>query len=232
MVRARGTNKAVPATPAPGPEASAGMDVNAVVSFNVRAIRERRAMTQQGVAEALAQLTGHLLPQASISAMERGFDGDRRRRFDAHELYLLSVVFDVPIAYFFLPPPGTGLEVLADTGRPVAELYAALLGHDHQLADLDGRLAALNVDDPALVDDIFARLSGATGVDANWHEHFRTWRQERLDQLATTYGDQLDDVASFLAEFAHQIQQAGPQGYLQWKTHRDEDPTVGQPRAT
>ncbi|MEZ5218548.1 MAG: hypothetical protein R2715_18640 [Ilumatobacteraceae bacterium] len=47
--------------------------------------------------------------------MERGFDGDRRRRFDAHELYLLSVVFDVPIAYFFVPPPGTGMNVLADT---------------------------------------------------------------------------------------------------------------------
>ena len=77
------------------------MDVNAVVSFNVKTIRERRGLTQQQVADRLAELTGHRLPQASISAMERGFDGERRRRFDAHELYLLSVVFDVPIAYFF-----------------------------------------------------------------------------------------------------------------------------------
>ena len=61
-----------------------GLDVNAVVSYNVKAIRERRGMTQQGVANRLAQLTGHQLPQASISAMERGFDGERRRRFDAH----------------------------------------------------------------------------------------------------------------------------------------------------
>ena len=51
-----------------------------------KAIRERRGWTQQDVAERLARLTGHRLPQASISAMERGFDGDRRRRFDAHEL--------------------------------------------------------------------------------------------------------------------------------------------------
>ena len=76
----------------------------------MKAIRERRGWTQQSVAERLGRITGHQLPQASISAMERGFDGERRRRFDAHELYFLSVVFDVPIAYFFVPPPGTGFE--------------------------------------------------------------------------------------------------------------------------
>src|SRR5438105_15241382 len=102
------------------PTEPAGLDVNAVVSYNLKALRERRGMTQQAVADRLAQLTGHQLPQASISAMERGFDGERRRRFDAHELYLLSVVFNVPIAYFFIPPPGTGLGELADTRRPIA----------------------------------------------------------------------------------------------------------------
>src|SRR6266852_2046705 len=107
MVRSRQRQ----AEPSPATEAP-GLDVNAVVSYNVKAIRERRGMTQQAVAEKLAMLTGHQLPQASISAMERGFDGERRRRFDAHELYLLSVVFNVPIAYFFIPPPSTGLAEL------------------------------------------------------------------------------------------------------------------------
>src|SRR3954447_21130785 len=138
MVRAR---KHTP-EPSPAPE-SPGLDVNAVVSYNLKAIRERRGITQQAVADRLAQLTGHQLPQASISAMERGFDGDRRRRFDAHELYLLSVVFDVPITYFFIPPPGTGLTELADTGRPVGELYRALLGTDDQLDAIDARLAEI-----------------------------------------------------------------------------------------
>lgn len=62
-----------------GVEHEEGIDVNAVVSYNVRVIRERRGWTQQ-VAERLAVLTKHLLPQASISAMERAFDGERRRR--------------------------------------------------------------------------------------------------------------------------------------------------------
>src|ERR1035441_10551350 len=135
MVRAR--KKATPAERTTTVEARRGLDVNAVVSYNFKAIRERQGWTQQGVADRLGQLTGHTLPQASISAMERGFDGDRRRRFDAHELYLLSVLFDVPIAYFFLPPPGSSTTELADTGRPVAELYAALLGEEWQLGPLD-----------------------------------------------------------------------------------------------
>src|SRR3954463_5176957 len=142
MVRSR--KRSEPAAPEEPP----GLDVNAVVSYNVKAIRERRGMTQQLVADRLATLTGHQLPQASISAMERGFDGERRRRFDAHELYLLSVVFGVPIAYFFLPPPNPGFQELADTHRPVSELYAAILGRDWELADFDERLRDINVTNP------------------------------------------------------------------------------------
>ena len=125
---------------------SSGVDANAVVSYNLRVIRERYGWTQQAVAERLGRLTGHQLPQASISAMERGFDGDRRRRFDAHELYLLSEVFEVPMAYFFAPPPeeSTAGRVLADTGLPVCALYAALLGRVSELGPLDERLAQVD----------------------------------------------------------------------------------------
>src|SRR5581483_1425688 len=197
-----------------------GMDVNAIVSYNVKAARERRGMTQEDVAEGLARLTGHRLPQASISAMERGFDGTRRRRFDAHELYLLAVVFNVPIAYFFLPPPDTGAQVLADAQRPVSELYAWLLGKEWQLPLMDERLVDINVTNPEEVDDLLVALyGGAEEAPRNWHEHFRTWRKKRLAVLAKNYGDRLDDVAEFLAEFALQVRQLGPKGYLLSHAH-------------
>ena len=169
------------ARPRARPRPADALDVNAVVSYNVKAIRERRGWTQQSVAERLGRLTGHQLPQASISAMERGFDGERRRRFDAHELYLLSVVFDVPIAYFFIPPPGTGSNVLADTGRPVTELYAALLGQERQLDPLDERLAEIQINNPEDTDPVLAAVFGGPEEGAqNWHESFRTWRKKRL----------------------------------------------------
>ncbi len=218
MVRAR---KRAQPDPEPGPRSADDLDVNAVVSYNVKSIRERRGWTQQSVAERLSHLTGHQLPQASISAMERGFDGERRRRFDAHELYLLSVVFDVPIAYFFIPPPGTGLAVLADSGRPVSELYAALLGHEWQLAPLDERLAEIRINNPEETDAALAAIFGAEGGTRNWHESFRTWRKKRLREIEREYGDRLDEVAAFLKEFATKIETFGPRGYLESMSHRD-----------
>jgi transcriptional regulator with XRE-family HTH domain len=215
MVRARKA-KQESAQPTEAP----GLDVNAVVSYNVKAIRERRGMTQQQVADRLAVLTGHQLPQASISAMERGFDGERRRRFDAHELYLLSVVFDVPVTYFFIPPPVTGFAVLADTHRPVAELYRAILGTDDQLEAVDARLAEIEIENPDAADEVLSILFGPDGAARNWHEHFRTWRKKRLREVEREYGDPLDEVADFLGEFASKIKALGPSGYLRSAAHR------------
>ncbi len=223
MVRSR---KTPPPEPTPRPRPADALDVNAVVSFNVKAIRERRGWTQQSVAERLSRLTGHQLPQASISAMERGFDGDRRRRFDAHELYLLSVVFDVPIAYFFVPPPGTGMNVLADTERPVTELYAALLGNERQLEPLDERLAEIRINNPEETDPVLAAVFGGPEEGAqNWHESFRTWRRKRLQEVEREYGDRLDEVAAFLKEFASKVEALGPRGYLESMSHRAGEPT-------
>lgn len=217
-----------------GGRPNSGLDVNAVVSYNLRLIRERQGWTQQAVAQRLAQLTGHELPQASISAMERGFDGDRRRRFDAHELYLLSVVFDVPIAYFFLPPPTTDRpgQLLADTECPVSELYAALLGRDHQMPEMDQRLAEIGLGNPEQASQSLATIFGADWAANNWHEHFRTWRKKRLLAIERTYGDQLDEVAEFLATFAAEVKAVGPKAYLQMKAHREGDqvlPANAQP---
>lgn len=210
------------AQPEPSPPAEpARFDVNAVVSYNVKAIRERRGLTQQAVADRLAALTGHQLPQASISAMERGFDGERRRRFDAHELYLLSVVFNVPIAYFFIPPPATGLAELANTGRPVVELWRSLLGTDDQLDAVDARLAEIKIDNPEAADDVLAAIFGPEGAVRNWHPHFRTWRKQRLREIEVEYGDRLDEVAEFLADFASKVKALGPAGYLRSTSYRE-----------
>jgi transcriptional regulator with XRE-family HTH domain len=216
MVRPR-KRQSEPSRPTEAP----GLDVNAVVSYNVKAIRERRGMTQQAVADKLAVLTGHQLPQASISAMERGFDGERRRRFDAHELYLLSVVFDVPIVYFFIPPPGTALAELADTRRPVAELWRSLLGTEEQLDAVDARLDEIKIEDPEAADEVLAAIFGPEGAQRNWHQHFRTWRKQRLREIEVEYGDRLDDVAEFLADFAAKVKTLGPAGYLRSTSHRE-----------
>lgn len=203
------------------------LDVNAIVSFNVKAIRERRGMTQTQVAERLAELTGDLLPQASISAMERGFDSDRRRRFDAHELYLLAHVFGVPIAYFFLPPPGFDGEI-ADTHRSTSDVYVSLLGQDWQLDDVDDRLRELKLNSPGEVTDLQAALYSEREHPHNWHQHFRTWRRRRLSALAADQSDRLDEVAEFLVEIGTKIRELGPKGYfLSHSFEEGDDPNAG-----
>jgi len=76
----------------------------------------------------------------------------------------------------------------------------------------------LNV--PNDLDPIMATILGGNPGSINWHDHFRTWRKNRIAQLAREYGDQLDDVADVLAEFAAKIKTLGPQGYLQATAHR------------
>lgn len=125
-----------PSPAGPGPQ----LDLNAVVAYNLKAVRLLRRLTQEQVAERLALFTGRRLPQASISHMERTVDGGRRRLFSAHDLHLLAKVFDVPIVYFFLPPPGFLAQEVADTGERVDALLDSLFGTPAQERVVDNRL--------------------------------------------------------------------------------------------
>ncbi len=80
-------------------------DLNEVVAYNFRLARELRGWTQEEAAQALEPLLGQRLPQASISAIERAYDGERRREFDAQEVLAFALAFDLPLLWFFLPPP-------------------------------------------------------------------------------------------------------------------------------
>lgn len=71
-----------------------GADLNEIVAYNFRAARELRGWTQEEAARRLEGLLGQRLPQASISAIERAYDGDRRREFDAHELMAFALAFE------------------------------------------------------------------------------------------------------------------------------------------
>src|SRR6266700_2595328 len=76
------------------------------------------------------------LPKASISAIERSLEGDRRREFDAQELVAFALTFDLPIVWFLLPPPGAEEYQLAGTERSVLHLVRLLFGRDGDLHDL------------------------------------------------------------------------------------------------
>lgn len=90
-------------------------------------------------------------------------------------------------------------------------LYSALLGDNLQLEAVDERLEQLGLNIPQDLDPIMAAVLGAPRDVAylNWHDHFRTWRKNRIALLAREYGDSLDDLAEVLADFAAKIKTFG-----------------------
>ncbi len=79
---------------------------NQIISHNVTKARALRGWTQEQAADALAPYLGVKLSAASFSALERSaWKVERIKQFSADELLALSRGFDLPIGYFFTPPP-------------------------------------------------------------------------------------------------------------------------------
>lgn len=220
---------------APGSDPAGEVDLNQVVAYNVKAARELRGWTQEDLADRLEPYLGQRLTQAGVSSIERAWDSDRRREFDAHELLIFSLVFDLPMLWFLLPPPGDRRTMRATT-RPVSELYTHLLGAPHQLEALHGRLKELGVHDPDAADDALRALSGA---DTPAHRNsYRERRKELLLALLDQHADGFDAAIDDLGRTVDHLRQVGLRGFIAEKTD-DRDlmrpppkPVAGTPSRT
>ena len=99
------------------------LTVHQIVAYNFRRARELEGWTQAQTGEMLEQHLGSRLNQAGISAIEKTYDSDRRRNIDVAEVAAFAACFRKPIAWFFLPPPGSGemaLEPVAEDGYSIA----------------------------------------------------------------------------------------------------------------
>jgi hypothetical protein len=85
--------------------------------------------TQAQTGEMLEPFLGIRLNQAGVSAIEKTFDSHRRRNIDVSEVVAFARCFGRPVGWFFMPPPGTGDEIV----EPVA---GEKLKNDLKAADL------------------------------------------------------------------------------------------------
>jgi len=192
------------------------VDLNQVVAYNVRAARELRGWTQEEFAAHLEPYVGQRLTQASVSAIERAWDGDRRREFDAQELLYFAVVFDLPIVWFLIPPP-RDQRLMRNTGRPVGELYAYLLGFPHQLEELYARLHEIRVDNPSTSDEVFKLLTGNPTGAHEWS--YRERRKELLLALLDTQADNFDNAIEDLGAIVDRLRTIGIRGFIAENTN-------------
>jgi transcriptional regulator with XRE-family HTH domain len=204
------------ATPAPPPPDD--VDLNQVVAYNVKAARELRGWTQDELADRLEPYLGQRLTQASVSAIERAWDGDRRREFDAHELLTFSMVFDLPILWFLLPPVGDH-RLMRNTTRPIDELYSYLLGRPDQLEPVYERLRALGHADPTAADDTVEKITGVPSTATQWS--YRERRRELLLALLDEHGDRFDAAVDELGRMVDHLRQVGIRGFVAETTNDD-----------
>ena len=195
------------------------VDLNQVVAYNFRAARELRGWTQEDVAERLAPYMGQRPTQAAVSAIERAWESERRREFDAQELLVFSLVFDVPIVWFLLPPPGDR-RLMRSTTRPVSELYAYLLGMPQQLEPLYARLRELGIANPDATDEVFTLLTGGKTPAHHWG--YRERRRELLLALLDQHADAFDTAVEDLGRTVDRLRQIGIRGFLA-ETTNDRD---------
>jgi transcriptional regulator with XRE-family HTH domain len=177
------------------------MGPNQVVAWNLARARELRGWTQDEAAEALAPYIGTRWSKASFSQAERSVTGKVVRRFDAAEIVAFARAFDLPITWFFLPPPALdqdGTLVRLSTpdarrfGSEVALLVDLVFGSTEAQAvvtqRLQGFLAPLG---PARLTDAQRQVAalaaqriggiarGVLGDVAQW----QTWLRDIADHL-------------------------------------------------
>ena len=187
------------------------VNLNEVIAYNFRRARELRGLTQDEAAVALEPFLGQRLTQASISALERSYGGDKRREFDAQEILAFTCAFDVPLMWFFLPPPQDARRLQGTSDR-VNELYTLALGREDQLDELYARFRELGITEPSEVDDTLARVLGAP--TALTLRDYRHRRKEMLLALLDDYADKVDATADEMGQFFDHLRQVGIRGLV------------------
>src|SRR6266542_1271519 len=180
------------------------MTPNQLVAFNLRRARELRGWTQEEAAERLEPYLGIRWSKGTFSAAETSAKGGRVRLFNADEIAALSLAFDLPLTWWFLPPrraagsvvlPGPQVEGVDDAER----LLKLLL-------DDEGDLTA------GRVQEALASLAAA-GHTSLSRRHFAM--PDLLETvaglaLATRYEQPAEDLRHLAAQLPRLAAQLGP----------------------
>lgn len=109
------------------------MTTNQVVAHNLREARLLRGLTQEQAAEKLEPYLGTRWSVPVFSAAERSVASERVREFSADDVHALSRAFNLPITFFFRPPPNAdaiGHGHASEPGESPVDFFARVLELD------------------------------------------------------------------------------------------------------
>ena len=181
-----------------------GLTPNQVVAFNLAQARSLRQWTQEQAAEALEPYLGRRWSKATFSAAERSVESDRVRQFDANEIVAFARAFDLPVSWFFLPPPpwaSPGIPTKLRTpdaekfGLPLSELADLVFGTDDGVGWLGMRLQAfLQELGQNPLTDAQARVTGLVETKKALLVHHALGDLERWQTQLRSLANHLEDL--------------------------------------
>ena len=204
------------------------VSINQIVAFNVRAARHMNGWTQDYLAERLEAVTGSPYSLDTVSALERTWDGGRRRQFDAQMLAQLAVALEVPIAWFFLPPRGEN-RCIEQLSHSAPELAVLLLGREDQVGPLDKRLRELT---KGYLPPGFEEFKMITGSRVPGVVSYRKRRKELLMAMLDQHADDLDRAADEMGKFFDRLRLIGIRGLVAENTMDADFATLPEHRST
>jgi hypothetical protein len=184
------------------PDPYLGLTPNQVVAFNLAQARLWKGWTQDQAAEALEPYLGKRWSKASVSQAERSIAGKFVRNFDADEIVAFARAFELPIGWFFMPPPPhsdqPGVPVKLSTpdaehlGTAVALLVDLVFGDETNQSLLEMRLDAWLQQRPPQLTDAQQSITSLV--------------RRRIESLARATIDDLADWQTTLRAMANHLE--------------------------
>jgi hypothetical protein len=199
--------------------------VHQIVAYNFRRAREEKGWTQAQTSDQLEPFLGYRLNQAGVSAIEKTFDSERRRNIDVSEVVAFSRCFLRPIGWFFLPPPGTGADLVEPTSDDRYNFYAADLatlvvgGPTGWDSFLDRITELLKTDSDEMWTAMQAAFSGIKRT--TWEKQIDLRRRALQQVTMARFAGPEDEVITGMASLLVELVKSTPLGMLKL---RDKDP--------
>jgi hypothetical protein len=181
-----------------------GVSANRVIAYNLTQARNWRNMTQTQAAEALEPYLGARWSKATFSAAERSYQTAKVRNFDADEIVAFAQAFDLPITFFFIPPPpySDGLPLVLETApppaatQPIAGLLDLIFGTPANQGMVTLRMKGF-----------LQQLPAATALLSDAQQRIANYTRERVTNLVNHTLSDLAAKQTALRSLANQLEE-------------------------